>query len=136
MKRRVKRLAYELDLSTRWKIYSIIFVTQLKSASKDSYRRARSNHSDFVFVEKDISIEKFYEIEQVLIKRTRQYAITKINQYLIKWKNYESKFDEWRSIFDLINCIDLMKNFEQQKETRSRKQTRSRKNRVNNSRHQ
>jgi hypothetical protein len=119
IKRRVKRLAYELDLLKRWKIHSIIFVTQLKSASTNSYKRVRSNHFDFIFVEKNISIEKFYEIEQILIKRVRQYEKIKINQYLIRWKDYESEFDEWKSISNLKNCMSLVKDFEQKKRTRT-----------------
>jgi hypothetical protein len=134
MKRRVEQLAYELDILKRWKIHSMIFVTQLEFTTDDSYERSKSNHFDFVFVKRDISIEKFYEVEQVLIKRTRQYETIKINQYLIRWKNYDFKFDEWKIIFDLNNCIKLMKEFEREEITRKR--TRSRKKRVNDSQHQ
>ncbi len=130
MKRRVNRLTYELDIFKRWRIHSVIFVTQLELIADDSYKRLKSNHFDFVFVERDISIEKFYEIEQILVKRVRQYEKIKINQYLIRWKEYESEFDEWKNIFDLNNCIELVKNFERKEETRSRK------NRVNSSHQQ
>jgi hypothetical protein len=139
VKRRVDRLTYELDLSTRWNIHSIISMTQLKSVSEDSYKRDKSHYLDSVFVEDDTQTRKFYEIEQILAKRTRQYEKIKMNQYLIRWKEYESEFDEWKNLSDLKHCIDLMKDFEQKKKTkshkktRSQKETRSRKNRVNNS---
>jgi hypothetical protein len=148
MKRRIDRLTYELDLSLRWKIHSMIFVTQLKFASQDSYKRIKLDHLDFVFVKKDIETYKSYEIERILNKRTRQYEKIKMNQYLIRWKRYESEFDEWKSLSDLKNCIDLIKDFERKKktdshkktkshkETRSQKETRSRKNRVNSSHQQ
>ncbi len=121
MKRRVNRLAYKLDIFKRWRIHSVIFVTQLEFIADDSYKRSRSNHFDFVFVERNTSIEKFYEIEQILVKRVRQYEKINVNQYLIRWKEYESEFDEWKNIFDLNNCIELVKNFERKEKTRSRK---------------
>ncbi len=148
MKRRINRLTYELDLSLRWKIHSVIFVTQLEFASQDSYKRLKLDHLDFVFVKEDIETYKSYEIERILNKRTRQYKKIKMNQYLIRWKKYESKFDEWKSLSELKNCIDLIKDFERKKKTdshkktkshkktRSQKKTRSRKNRVNSSHQQ
>jgi hypothetical protein len=141
VKRRVERLTYELELSKTWRIHLVIFVTQLESASDDSYKRSKSNYSDFIFVESDTETFKFYEIERVLAKRIRQYEKIKINQYLIRWKDYESEFDEWKSISNLKNCMSLVEYFEQKKRirtqtTRSQKETRSRRNRVNVSRHQ
>ncbi len=136
IKRRARRLTYELEFFKTWRVHFVIFVAQLELASKESNKRVKSNHFDSVFVKRDISIEKFHEIEQMLIKRTRQYETIKINQYLIRWKDYESKFDQWKNIFDLNNCIDLMKEFEQKKITHLQKKTRSRKKRVNSSRHQ
>jgi hypothetical protein len=133
VKRRVERLTYELELSKTWRIHSVVFVTQLEPASDDSYKRRRLDHLDFVFVKEDIETNKFYEIERILNKRTRQYEKIKVNQYLIRWKKYESEFDEWKNLSELKHCIDLMKDFE--RETRSQIKTRSRKNRVNVSRH-
>ena len=50
MKRRIDKLAYELDLSMRFRIHSVISVIQLKSAdvSIDSYSRSISDHSNSV----------------------------------------------------------------------------------------
>ncbi len=94
VKRRVKRLAYEFELFKTWRIHSVVFVTQLESASDDSYKRFKFDHLDFVFVKKNIETNKFYEIERILNKRTRQYEKIKMNQYLIRWKRYESEFNE------------------------------------------
>jgi hypothetical protein len=132
IKRRVRRLTYELELFKRWKIHSSVSITQLKSTSNDSYKRSRSNHFDFVFVENDTKTLTFYEIKRILTKRTRQYEKIKMNQYLIKWKEYASEFDEWKNIFDVKICIALIKNFERRE---SHRETRSRKKCVNDSRH-
>ncbi len=71
MKQRVKRLTYKLDIFKKWKIHSMIFVTQFELTTNDLYKRFKSNYFNFVFVKKNISIEKFYEVEQMLIKWTR-----------------------------------------------------------------
>jgi hypothetical protein len=133
IKRRVKRLAYELDIFKNWRIHSVISITQLEFVSKNSYKRFKFDHFDFVFVEDDTENFKLYEIKRMLTKRTRQYEKIKMNQYLIRWKEYESEFDEWRNISDLKNCIDLIKDFEREDKTRSQKKTRWRKKRVNSS---
>ena len=46
-------------------------MTQLKSisADEDSYRRSRSTHSNFVFVEENTELIKFFEIERLINKR-------------------------------------------------------------------
>jgi hypothetical protein len=142
VKRRVKRLAYELELFKTWRIHSVMFVTQLESASEDSYKRFKFDHFDFVLVKKNIETNKSYEIKRILNKRTRHYEKIKMNQYLIRWKKYESEFNEWKNVSKLKHCIDLIKDFEHetrsqiktnsQIKTRLQKKTRSRKNRVNN----
>jgi hypothetical protein len=96
IKRRVDRLAYKLNLFSRWKIHLVISMTQLEFVSNDFYNRLRSDHLDSVFVKKDIFINKFYEMKKVLVKRIRKYENFSADQYLIKWKEYESEFDEWR----------------------------------------
>jgi hypothetical protein len=114
IKRRVSRFVYELDLLKKWRIHSVIFVIQLKFVLENSFKRLRLDHLDSVFVEDDIFINKFYEIERILVKRIRKYENFNVNQYLIRWKEYESKFDEWKNLADLDNCIILMKEFEKE----------------------
>ena len=115
IKRRVERLAYELKLSSNWRIHSIISIVQLKSAStiQDSYNRSRSNHSDAVEIEEDTKYDKFYEIERILAKRIRKYERIAVTQYLIKWLKYDNEFNEWKSISTLNNCLNLIQDFEQ-----------------------
>lgn len=95
VKRRVERLAYELDISFKWKIYSVIFVTELEFALffQNLYNRSKSNHFDSVYVEDDIEIEKSYEIKAIIDKRIRKFDSTSTTQYKIKWLKYDSEFD-------------------------------------------
>ena len=96
VKRRVDRLAYELKLSAHWKIHSIISITQLKSCfnQSNSYNRFRSNYLAFVEVEKNIDDWKSYIVERIVNKRFRKFERITITQYMIKWSNYKSKFNE------------------------------------------
>jgi hypothetical protein len=108
------------------KIHLVISMTQLEFVSNDFYNRLRSDHLDSMFVEEDILINKFYEMKKVLVKRIRKYENFNADQYLIRWKEYESKFDEWKNLSDLKNCIDLIKNFEKEEKTHQKKTKKTR----------
>ena len=114
VKRRVDRLIYELNLFAHWRIYSIISITQLKSCFNESnlYNRFKSNYLDFVEMKNDIDDWKSYTMKRFVNKRLRKFERTTVIQYLMKWKNYDSKFNEWRSLFYLNNCLKLMKKYE------------------------
>ena len=116
IKRRVDRLAYELNISHRWKIHSVISVAQLESVLfvQNSYNRSRSEHSESIYVEEDNEFEKSYEIEAIIDKRIRKFEKTSITQYKIKWLRYDSEFDEWRFVAKLDDCMNLVKNYEKQ----------------------
>ena len=114
IKRRVDRLTYELNIFVRWKIHFVISMTQLESAFsvQDSYNRLRFDHSNSVYVEDDIEIEKSYEMKKVIDKRVKKLNTTSVTQYKIKWKEYDSEFDEWKSVSQLENCMNLVKKYE------------------------
>ena len=109
---KIDRLTYRLNISSNWSIHSIFSVAQLKrcsSSSADSFKRFRSNHSDFVFVNDDTANVKFFELSRIINKR----MIKKRNvEYLVEWKNYESKHDVWRSLSKLENAMNLVKKYE------------------------
>ena len=73
VKKRVGDLTYELELPLAWREHSVIFVTQLKSASaeKDPYYRDRPYHPEKVEVEEIPSTEykRNYEVEKVVNRR-------------------------------------------------------------------
>ena len=122
IKRRVNKLAYELDLSIIWRIYSMIFIAQLKSyVDENFYRRSRSNYSSTVKVEENIENWKFYEMKRIEVKRLRKFNRTIVIQYFVKWLKYESKFNEWKLLLYLDDCLKLIKKFEQRELTRKNK---------------
>ena len=113
MKRRVDRLAYELNIFFRWKIHFVISMTQLKLANshQNSYNRLKSNHSNSIYVESDTKTKKFYEMKTIIDKRVKKFERTSITQYKINWLEYDLEFDEWRFIFKL-NCMNLIEKYE------------------------
>ena len=91
--KRVKKLIYQLNLSTHWKIHSILFIIQLKLVSTshfDFFQRFKSNYFELMFVKRNIFIVKFYEVKRFInwqqIKRREL-------KYLIRWRGYESEND-------------------------------------------
>ena len=74
VKCRVDCLTYELKLLSIWKIYSIVFIAQLKSAFIENlYRRSQFEHSNSVKLKENTERWKFYEIKKIMKKRTRKY---------------------------------------------------------------
>ena len=118
VKRRIKCLIYELNLSSRWQIHLVIFVIQLKSISleKNFYQRLKFDFSNEIEIEKmfNIEFEKNFEIEIIIDKRLRIFNKITITQYLIRWKDWNSIYDEWKNIVKLIESIDLVENYERQ----------------------
>ena len=116
VKRRVKRLAYELNLFFVWRVHSIIFVIQLKFVSFESnfYQRFKSNHSNVLKIENmsNTNFEKNYETKRLINKRIRIYDKIDVTQYLIRWLDYELEFDEWKFLSILSKCIDFIEKYE------------------------
>ena len=112
--RRVRRLTYELELPSAWRIHLVVFIVQLEFvlAEIDSYQRPRPHHFDSIEMKDDTDEYKSYEIEKLIVKRQRKYNKTWITQYLMRWVDYEPEYDEWRSVFALTNSTNLIESFE------------------------
>ena len=112
---KIERLTYRLNISDHWKVHSVFSVAQLKSTlslDSDFFKRFRSDHSNSIFVEKDIDIAKSYELKRILNKRTIKREREQSIEYLIKWKDYDSKFDKWMNIKDFQNVKELIEEYE------------------------
>ena len=109
--KKIDQLFYRFDLFTHWRIYFVLSMTQLKSTSFDEnfYRKSRFIHSNFVFVEKNIELIKFFEIERLINKR--QIA-RRDSEYFVRWLKYFSQFDEWRNFSKLENAMNLVHDYE------------------------
>jgi hypothetical protein len=110
--KKVRNLAYRLKISNHWRIHSVIFVTQLESMSnpiKDSYSRSRPKESGPVKMKEDTVKIKFYEIDRLIDRRITARRET---EYLVRWKGWESQYDEWRNISELQGCLELVNEYE------------------------
>ena len=109
--KKIDKLTYRFDLSIYWRIHFVFSIAQLKLVSIESnfYQRSRFIHLDSMFVENDIKWVKFYEIDFLINKRE---IARRRSKYLIRWKEYESAYNEWRNISKFENVMNLMKNYE------------------------
>ena len=83
VKRRIDRLTYELKLFAHWRIYSIIFVTQLKFFFDENfYNKFRSNYSNFVKIKKNTNDWRFYVMKKILNKKIKKFKRIVVTQYL------------------------------------------------------
>ena len=70
--KRVNRLIYRLNLSSHWRIHSILFIIQFESTSTlhiDFFQRLQSNYSKSMFVKNDIVNVKFFEMKRFINHR-------------------------------------------------------------------
>lgn len=99
VKRRVGRLAYELELPPAWRVHPIIFVAQLEPvpAGEDPYRRPRPSHPEAVEMKGDTPEYRSYEVEKIVGKRIRKYNKTPVTQYLVRWLGYGPEYANGRA---------------------------------------
>lgn len=129
IKWRVDRLAYELKLSSKWKVHFVISVTQLESTTEEnSYDKSRPHYPEAVEVEEDIEFEKSYEVEKMIDKRERRFEKIMIIQYLIKWLKYDPEYDEWKSLAALTDCMNLVHVYEKNMADNKKKRNGKKKN--------
>ena len=108
---RIERFVYRLVLSVNWRIYSVFIIAQLEFCSSfgdDFYRRFKSAKSDSVFVENDTNQIKFWKLNRFVNKRKSHRKI----EYLVRWKDWNSQHDVWRSLFEFGNVMNLINDYE------------------------
>lgn len=96
IKSRVDRFVYKLNIFFRWKIYSIILITQFEFAFsiQNSYNRSGSDHSNSIYVENDTATRKSYEVKAIIDKRVKKFDRISVTQYKTKLLKYDSELDE------------------------------------------
>jgi hypothetical protein len=112
IKRRVGRLAYELELPPNWKIHPVISVTHLEPAPKvlDPFRRPRSDGQEPVDnVEGDTDEWKSYELERIVDHRF--YGRHRKLEYLVKFKGWSNAHNDWYPEELLANAQELVDEY-------------------------
>ena len=93
---------------------SIAYLEPASTQADDPYNRIRPNYPGSVYVEGDTETNKSYELDAILSCRTikDRKDQTKV-QYMIRWKDYGSEWDEWRNESNLDNVRELVDNYKQ-----------------------
>lgn len=91
-------------------------MAQLEPASvqgTDFFDRFYSDHPHSVHVDGDTEEWTSYEIEKLMGRRYRRYGTGKrVKEYLVRWKGYGAKFDEWYGENLLDDSSDLVMKYE------------------------
>ena len=105
---KIDNLAFRLQLFFVMKIHFVVSIAQLKSITRDtnSYDRIANKNSSSIHEEQSTALIEqvsLYEIERLLNRRI--ISTDRIN-YLVKWKDYDSKHNVWY----LLHAFDTSKN--------------------------
>ena len=95
--------------------YNISDAVQINRKKNNLYDKKRSHDFDSVKIKSDIEFEKSYEVKKIIKKKIKKYEKISIIQYLIRWFNYKSEYDKWKNLATLINCINLIHDYEKNK---------------------
>ena len=116
VKQQISSLAYELKLSANMKIHSMMSVINFEfiSSEKDFYNQSYDDHLSLMKENHDLNDEwKSFYIKKLLDHHLHCYECDKqIIEYLIKWTDYKSEFNEWyeKDFFD--SAIEFMLEYE------------------------
>ena len=101
IKRNIKNLSYELDLSVNMRIHSVFHAFMLQSCDQFIPLQTKS-----MLVKSD----EEYEVERILDKKT----ISETVHYLVKWKEYNTSESTWEPTMNLRNCARMLQQFEKE----------------------
>ena len=100
IKRNIKDLSYELDLSVDMRIHSVFHASMLQSCDQSILLQIKST-----LVESD----EEYKVERILGKKIISGAV----HYLVKWKGYNTSELTWKPKANLRNCTRMLQQFEE-----------------------
>jgi hypothetical protein len=105
----MNKQAYRLIFSFFYRIHDVFHVFYLKLYKKRKDDNIISKYSSFEFLDDD----EVNEVEEILQKKISKRII----YYLIKWKNWSKKYNEWVAEKN-INALDLLQKFDEQTKKR------------------
>ena len=99
IKRNIKDLSYELDLSVNMRIHSVFHAFMLQSCDQFILLQTKPT---------PVESDEEYEVERILDKK----MISETAHYLVKWKEYNISESTWKSRMNLRNCVRMLQQFE------------------------
>ena len=101
IKKNIKNLSYELDLSVNMRIHSVFHAFMLQSCNQFIPLQIKPTL---------IESNEEYEVERILGKK----IISGTVHYLVKWKRYDISELTWKSKTNLRNCVRMLQQFEKE----------------------
>jgi len=102
IKRNIKGLSYELDLLRKMRIHSIFHAFMLQCCNQ---------FISLQIIEMSVELNKEYKVEDILKKQ----MISKKTHYLIKWREYDTFENTWKSWENLKNCARALRHLEKER---------------------
>ena len=99
IKRNIKNLSYELDLSVNMRIHSVFHAFMLQSCDQFILLQTKST---------SVESDEEYKVERILGKK----IISETAHYLVKWKEYNTSESTWEPRQNLKNCARMLQCFE------------------------
>lgn len=112
--KKIGDLAYELNFPRHWRVHRVVSVSHLYPAPlvKDPWKRRRPQPGR-VFVDGDNGEWISYEIERMVARRISRVGGKPTLEYLVRWKDYDPKDDEWYPRLALMeNAAELVDDFD------------------------
>ena len=99
IKRNIKDLSYELDLSVDMRIHSVFHAFMLQPCDQSIPLQTKPT---------PVESDEEYEVERILGKK----IISGAAHYLVKWKGYNTSESTWEPKANLRNCMRTLQQFE------------------------
>ena len=99
IKKNIKDLSYELDLSVNMRIHSVFHAFMLQSCDQSIPLQTKPT---------PVESDEEYKVERILGKK----IISETVHYLVKWKGYDTSESTWEPKQNLKNCVRMLQCFE------------------------
>jgi hypothetical protein len=112
MLEKIENLIYCMKIWQHWLIHSVVSITQHESMSNlitDSFSWSRSIESKSIHMKNDTKKIKFFEIKRLIDKKSTTRREIKC---LVRWKDWESQYDEWKNVFKLQNVKKFIDEYD------------------------
>ncbi|KAL0385860.1 UNVERIFIED_CONTAM: Retrovirus-related Pol polyprotein from transposon gypsy [Sesamum radiatum] len=103
--KRIRMVAYRIELPSWWKIYNVFHVSQLKkfSADRENDTRNEPNRPQLELTKTKENVD-----EAILNHRVTRTAKRKHTEYLVKWKGCSSEENTWERVTNLKAFLPLV----------------------------
>ena len=109
--RKVTDLAYEIDLPRDGRVHPVVSIQYLSpyDCNDDPFKRIPPPPGPVEHDDQATPSDDEWEIERIIDHRYNGHK--KENQYLVRWKGYGPRYDEWKSTSELGKAQQLLDDY-------------------------